>query len=54
MAKIRLKKKKVRYATVSRKLLSNPKISLRAKGLGAWLEYIKMDLNLTLNLSYKI
>ena len=38
MAKIRLKKKKVRYATVSRKLLSNPKISLRAKGLGAWLE----------------
>ena len=38
MAKIRLKKKKARYATVSRKLLSNPKISLRAKGLGAWLE----------------
>ncbi len=38
MAKIRLKKKKIRYATVSRKLLSNPKISLRAKGLGAWLE----------------
>ena len=38
MAKIRLKKKKVRYATVSRELLANPNISLRAKGLGAWLE----------------
>jgi len=38
MAKIRLKKKKVRYATVSRDLLANPNISLKAKGLGAWLE----------------
>jgi len=38
MAKIRLKKKKKRYATVSRNLLSNPNISLRSKGLGSWLE----------------
>lgn len=38
MAKIRLKKKKTRYATVSRELLTNPNISLKAKGLGAWLE----------------
>ena len=38
MAKIRLKKKKSRYATVSRELLTNPDISLKAKGLGAWLE----------------
>jgi len=38
MAKIRLKKKKTRYATVSRELLTNPSISLKAKGLGAWLE----------------
>lgn len=38
MAKIRLQKKKSKFAQVSRKLLSNPKISLRAKGLGSWLE----------------
>lgn len=38
MAKIRLKKKKTKYATVSRELLTNPDISLKAKGLGAWLE----------------
>jgi len=38
MAKIRLKKKKQRYATVSRNLLSNQNISLQSKGLGSWLE----------------
>jgi hypothetical protein len=38
MPKIRLRKKKIKYATVSRNLLSSPKISLKAKGLGAWLE----------------
>ncbi|HEO99659.1 MAG TPA: hypothetical protein ENO02_10215 [Epsilonproteobacteria bacterium] len=38
MAKIRLKKKKAKYATVSRELLANPNISLKAKGMGAWLE----------------
>ena len=38
MAKIRLKKKKNRYATVSRNLLANQNISLQSKGLGSWLE----------------
>jgi hypothetical protein len=38
MAKIRLKKKKQRYATVSRNLLANQNISLQSKGLGSWLE----------------
>jgi len=38
MAKIRLRKKTKKYATVSRELLTNADISLKAKGLGAWLE----------------
>ena len=38
MAKIRLRKKKRDYAQVHKNLLNDKKISLKAKGLGAWLE----------------
>ena len=36
--KIHLRKKKNKYAQVHENLLRNPDISLKAKGLGAWLE----------------
>lgn len=39
--KIHLRKKKNKYAQVHENLLRNPKISLKAKGLGAWLELHK-------------
>jgi len=38
MAKIRLRKKKRDYAQVHKNLLNDKEISLKAKGLGAWLE----------------
>ena len=36
--KIHLRKKKNKYAQVHENLLRNPNVSLKAKGLGAWLE----------------
>lgn len=36
--KIHLCKKKNKYAQVHENLLRNPDVSLKAKGLGAWLE----------------
>lgn len=48
--KIHLRKKKNKYAQVHENLLRNPDISLKAKGLGAWLEL--HENGFVLNLSF--
>jgi len=48
--KIHLRKKKNKYAQVHENLLRNPDVSLKAKGLGAWLEL--HENGFVLNLSF--
>ena len=48
--KIHLRKKKNKYAQVHENLLRNPNVSLKAKGLGAWLEL--HENGFVLNLSF--